>query len=218
MAKKIRVFLADDHPVVREGLKALINSQTDMEVVGEAADGLEARNKLLECKADVAVIDLSMPGLNGTQLTEWLTEKCSDIKVIALTVHEDRAYLKRLIQAGAKGYVLKRAAADELIRALHKVVAGDMYLDPSMTGELVRGLLQQGSSAIRSSGKQLSSREAEVARLIAQGYSNKDIASRLEISVKTVETHKARIMEKLGFQSRVELVRYAMDQGWLQSA
>ena len=123
MVAKMRVFLADDHAVVREGLKALINSQPDMHVVGEAADGRSARDQLTDCGTDVAVIDLSMPEINGTQLTEWLTRECPQVKVVALTVHEEQGYLKRLIQAGARGYVLKRAASDELIRACARSAA-----------------------------------------------------------------------------------------------
>lgn len=219
MVDKLRVFLADDHGVVREGLKVLVNSQRDMEVVGEAADGRAARDRLQRCQIDVAVIDLSMPGINGMHLTEWVTKACPDVRVVVLTVHEEIAYLKRLLQAGAKGYVLKRAAADELIHALRKVCRGEIYLDPSVAGRLVdRQLGAEAAMKPEVQQRPLTNREVEVARLIAQGYSNKEVAARLHISVKTVETHKARLMEKLGIESRVELVRYAMDEGWLQIA
>jgi DNA-binding NarL/FixJ family response regulator len=218
MKKKMRVFLADDHAVVREGLKALINSQPDMEVVAEAADGRTARDRLEKCQAEIAVIDLSMPEMNGVQLTEWLAGACPQIRVVALTVHQDTGYLKRLIQAGAKGYVVKRAAAEELIRALRKVSSGEIYLDPSVAGRLVERELRDVGYRSGEVDRPLTDREVEVARFIAQGYSNKEVASRLRISVKTVETHKARVMEKLGIQTRVELVQYAMNEGWLQVA
>jgi DNA-binding NarL/FixJ family response regulator len=188
-----------------------------MQVVGEAADGRAARDQLRDCGTDVAVIDLSMPEVNGTQLTEWITRECPEIKVVALTVHEEQGYLKRLIQAGARGYVLKRAAADELIRALRKVTGGEVYLDPSISHQIVQGMLQEGPTKSDRLEKPLSDRETEVARLIAQGYSNKEVAAHLEISVKTVETHKARLMEKLGCESRAELVLHALDQGWLNA-
>jgi DNA-binding NarL/FixJ family response regulator len=218
MKKKIRVFLADDHAVVREGLKALINSQSDMDVVAEAGDGRTARERLQKCQADIAVIDLSMPEMNGVQLTEWLAQAFPNIKVVALTVHQDTGYLKRLIQAGAKGYVVKRAAAEELIRALRKVWGGETYVDPTLGGRLVERERHVTTNVSGAVDRALTDREVEVARLIAQGYSNKEVASRLRISVKTVETHKARVLEKLGIQSRVELVQYAMDEGWLQVA
>jgi DNA-binding NarL/FixJ family response regulator len=218
MKKKIRVFLADDHAIVREGLKALVNSQPDMQVIAEAADGVTARDRLQSCQADIAVIDLSMPEMNGVQLTEWLTKACPQIKVVALTVHQDTGYLKRLIQAGAKGYVVKRAAAEELIHALRKVSAGETYVDPTLAGRFVERESQVLTNMSGVVDRPLTDREIEVARFIAQGYSNKEVASRLRISVKTVETHKARVLEKLGINSRVELVQYAMDEGWLQVA
>jgi DNA-binding NarL/FixJ family response regulator len=218
MKKKMRIFLADDHAVVREGLKALINSQRDMAVIDEASDGRTARDRLQDCDADIAVIDLSMPEMNGMQLTEWLTKACPQIKVVALTVHQDAGYLKRLLQAGVKGYVVKRAAAEELIRALRTVSAGETYIDPSLAGRIVEPEAHVATKASGTADRRLTDRELEVARFIAQGYSNKEVASRLRISVKTVETHKARVMEKLGIQSRVELVKYAMDEGWLQVA
>jgi two-component system, NarL family, response regulator NreC len=137
MTRKLRVFLADDHAIVREGLKTLINSQVDMDVVDEAGDGLTARTRLQNCQVEIAVIDLSMPEMSGVQLTEWLSRTCPQISVVALTVHQDAGYVKRLRRAGAKGYVVKRAAADELIRALRVVSAGETYIDPSLTGPII---------------------------------------------------------------------------------
>lgn len=213
---KLRVFLADDHPVVREGLKALINAQTDMEVVGEAGDGLGACEQVSQLRPDVVVLDVSMPGLSGAQAAERLRQTCPEIKVVALTVHEDRGYLRQLLEAGAVGYVLKRAAAQELIRAIQAVAGGGVYLDPALAGKVVGGFVRKSHGRVEAEGGDLSEREAEVVRLVAAGHSNKEIAGHLELSVKTVETYKARSLEKLGLHSRADLVRYALQRGWLR--
>lgn len=213
----LKVFLADDHAVVREGLKMLVNAQSDMKVIGEASDGEAACARPRDCGPDVIVMDISMPLLNGAEATRRVKASCPDVKVLALSVHEDKSYLRELLEAGASGYVLKRAAAEDLIKAIRIVAGGGVYLDPQMAGTLV-------SSFVRSrpplrgqiEGADLSEREAEVVRLIAQGHSNKEIAAQLSLSVKTVETYKARSMSKLGLSSRADLVRYALEQGWLQ--
>jgi DNA-binding NarL/FixJ family response regulator len=214
----LRIVLADDHVVVREGLKALINAQDGMTVVGEAVDGLTACQEARRLQPDVVVMDVSMPERTGSQATEWLTTECPRVKVLALTVHEDKGYIRQLLAAGAAGYVLKRAAADELIHAIRVVAGGGIYLDPTMAGKVVGGFVRRGASEADSRGSSLSEREAEVGRLTAAGYSNKEVAARLELSVKTVETYRARAMEKLGLQSRADLVRYAVQQGWLQDS
>ncbi len=216
---KLRIFLADDHAVVREGLKSLINEQADMEVVGEASNGNAALECTGECQADVVIMDVSMPELNGARATELLKRTCPQVKVLALTAYEDRAYLRQLLRAGASGYVLKRVAAEELVHAIRTVAAGGVYLDPALAGKVVDSFVRQQPSAGNSqSGNVLSEREMEVLRLIAFGHSNKEIAAQLSISVKTVETHKARLMEKLDLKSRTEIVRYALQQGWLQDS
>ena len=212
---KLRVFLADDHAVVREGLKALVNAQPAMAVVGEAADGLTACAQVALLAPDVVVMDVSMPGLSGSQATARLRLECPAVRVLALTVHEDRGYLRQLLATGAAGYVLKRAAPEELIQAIRAVAAGGVYLDPSMAGKVLGGFVRQ-AAADGAAGAELSEREAEVARQTAAGHSNKEIAARLELSVKTVETYRARAMEKLGLRGRADLVRYAVQQGWLQ--
>ena len=212
---KLRVFLADDHAVVREGLKALINAQPGMEVVGEAADGRTACTRAMETRPDVVVMDVSMPHLNGVQATRELHGLCPDVKVLALTVHEERSYLRDLIEAGASGYVLKRSAAEDLVHAVQVVARGDMYLDPSVTA-VVLGNFARTRPKDDHVTAALSDRETEVLQLIAHGYSNKDIAARLEISVKTVETYKTRSMEKLGLTGRADIVRFALHKGWLQ--
>jgi len=208
--------LADDHAVVREGLKALINAQSGMTVVGEAADGLAAVALTAELEPDVVVVDVSMPGLNGAQVTVRLREVRPDRKVLALTVHEDTGYLRLLFEAGAAGYVLKRAAAAELVQAIRAVAGGGTYLDPTLAGNVVDGFVCPPSE--QEAKAELSERETEVVRLIALGYSNKEIASQLKVSVKTVETYKTRSMEKLGMRGRVDIVQYAARRGWIKTA
>jgi DNA-binding NarL/FixJ family response regulator len=215
---KLRVFLADDHNVVREGLKGLVDAQDDMEVVGEAADGLSACERALSLGPDVVIMDVSMPGLGGAEATERITRTRPEIRVLALTVHEDRTYLRQLLEAGASGYVLKRAVAEELIRAVRTVAGGGTYLDPAVAGTLVGRLVHGPHSPGAGRGPELSDREEEVLRLIARGHTTRDIAARLDVSSKTIESYKARSMEKLGLGSRVEIVQYAVRRGWLSEA
>jgi two-component system, NarL family, response regulator NreC len=213
----LRIFLADDHTVVREGLKTLVNSQSDMAVVGEASDGAELWRVARECNADVVIMDISMPPVNGAQATLELRRQCPEIKVLALSVHEDSSYLRQLLEAGASGYVLKRSAAETLIQAIRLVAGGGVYLDPAIASKMASSLLATVATGAPPD-VELSEREADVIRLIAQGYSNKEIAAQLGLSVKTVETYKARAMDKLGLGSRVAIVRYALQRGWLQNA
>jgi DNA-binding NarL/FixJ family response regulator len=211
---KLRIFLADDHAVVREGLKTLVNAQPDMTVIGEASDGLKVWEDARDCAASIVIMDVSMPQLNGAQATVQLREHCPDIKVLALSVHEDTGYLRQLLAAGAAGYVLKRSAADMLIQAIRTIADGGIYLDPAIAGKVVGGLINKPAAG-EAPEAELSAREADVIRLIAHGYSNKEIATQLGLSVKTVETYKARAMEKAGLDSRVAIVRYALERGWL---
>lgn len=212
----LRIFLADDHIVMREGLKSLVNAQSDMNVIGEADNGRTALLKAKELNPDIVVMDISMPEMNGIQATERLKHACQNIKVLILTAHDDTGYLRQLLEAGASGYVLKRVAAEELINAIRVVVAGGVYLDPTLAGKVVSGYV--GTRRLRGAPQcnKLSERETEVLRLVAWGYTNKEIASYLNLSVKTVETHKGNLMEKLDLKSRVEMVRYALRQGWLR--
>ena len=213
---KLQIFLADDHMVVREGLKTLINGQPDMLVIGEAGDGETAWQQARECQPDVVIMDITMPGLNGVLATTRLKRACPQIKVLALSVHDDTSYLRQLLTAGAAGYVLKHAAADDLIQAIRIVAAGGIYLDPALAGHVVARYVQVPGVTGALLGTELSERETEVVQRIAHGYSNKEIAAQLNLSVKTVETYRARAMEKLGIDSRAELVRYALEHGWLR--
>ena len=212
----LRILLADDHVMMRGGLRSLVNAQADMEVVGEAGDGRAALLKARELQPDVVVMDVSMPELNGIQATERLKGCCLKTKVLALTAYDDNGYLRQLLEAGASGYVLKRAAAEELVKAIRVVAAGGVYLDPALAGKVVSGYV--GKKKLRGAlqGSGLSEREEEVMRLVAWGYTNKEVASYLNISVKTVETHKTNLMEKLDLKGRADVVRYALRQGWLR--
>jgi DNA-binding NarL/FixJ family response regulator len=213
--KKLRILLADDHKIVREGLRLLINSQPDMQVIGEAANGKEVLVKARDLKPDVVVMDLSMPELNGLQAAERLNAEHPGIKVVALTAHEDESYLRQLCKVGAAGYVLKRSAGDELVKAIGTVAKGGVYYEASLAS---KALAKQGAGSPvkgESRASDLSEREKEVLIMLAWGYSNKEIAGRLKLSVKTVETYKLRIGEKLGLRSRTEMVQYALRQGWL---
>ncbi|MCA1567726.1 MAG: response regulator transcription factor [Acidobacteria bacterium] len=213
---KLRVLLADDHALIRDGVKGLINGQADMEVIGEAGDGREAWHKVKSLQPDILILDITMPDLNGVQATERIKRDVPNVKVLILTAHEDKGFLQQMLQAGVSGYMLKRAAAAELIRAIRVVAAGGIYIDPEIASKIVTSYVGRQSSRESVQGGDLSEREEEVLRLIAWGHSNKEIAVRLNISVKTVEGHKSKIMEKLGLKNRVEVVRYALHRGWLQ--
>jgi DNA-binding NarL/FixJ family response regulator len=217
-AAPLRVLLADDHEMVREGLKALVNAQTDMEVVGEAADGRAAVRCAQELLPDVLVMDISMPGINGLKAAERVKELCPQVRILTLTRHADAGFIQQLFAAGVSGYVLKQSASEELVRAVRAVAAGSNYLDPQITGKVIGGYVSGRKSKVGhdEAAKELSERETEVLRLIAWGYSNKEIAARLDISVKTVEAHKANTMKKLDLRSRIDIIRYALLQGWLQ--
>ena len=211
-------MLADDHKVVRDGLRLLIDGQRDMRVVGEAGNGKEALRQARDLKPDVVVMDLSMPELNGLQATERLKADQPKVKVVALTVHEDPSYLVQLCKAGAVGYVLKRSAGDDLIHAIRTVAGGGLHFDATLANQALKG--RPGDSPHKDGlhPGDLSEREKEVLILLAWGYSNKEIAGKLGLSTKTVETYRDRISEKLGLRSRTQIVQYALRQGWLNEA
>jgi DNA-binding NarL/FixJ family response regulator len=214
-AAPLRVLMVDDHPVVLAGLKALVEADPDFQVVGEAGDGRTALRMAQQLVPDVVVLDVSMPGMNGIEVAVALLAERPECRVLVLTVHEDRAYLRQLVEAGVLGYLLKRSASDELIRALHAVVAGGTYLDPAIAGKVVGRVSRSAANLQPGQAAELSEREADVLRQVARGHSNKEISAQLNISVKTVETYKARAMAKLGYRNRAKLVRYAAGQGWL---
>lgn len=217
---KIRVLIADDHAVLRAGLRMLIGGQADLEVIGEAADGEEAVRKVLETRPDVVIMDITMPGIGGIKAIERIHQASPETRVLVLTMHDVPAYLRSVLAAGASGYVVKRAADSELLSAIRGVHRGRTVLDPTLAARVVQGGVRTRGPATQVAGGPtaiLSQREREVLELVAQGYTNQQIADRLGLSVKTVETYRARLVEKLGLRSRADLVRYALDSGILGS-
>jgi two-component system, NarL family, response regulator NreC len=212
----IRLFLVDDHMVVRAGLKMLISAHPDMTIVGEAEDGDAACEGVADCQPDVVIMDISMPRVNGIRATERLKQRCPDVKVLVLSMHDDTSYLRQMLAVGAAGYILKHTAADALIQAIRTVAAGGLYLEPGLAEHVVSRYVRRPTAATELLGAELSEREREVVQRVSQGYSNKDIAAQFSLSVKTVETYRARALEKLGLTSRSALVRYALEHGWLQ--
>jgi len=215
--KRLRVLLADDHVTVRRGLKLLIDAEPDMEVIGEAGDGNEAVQKARELNPDVIVMDISMPGASGLDATRTLKTIKPDAVIVTLTRHPDSAYLQELLRAGVSGYVLKRSAPTELLHAIRAAAAGGQYLDTTLTAGVTAGFAGKDARA-KMPATALSDRESEVLRLIASGYSNKEIAAHLSLSVKTVEAHKANAMRKLELTGLIDIVKYAILQGWLNNA
>ena len=215
MSEKIRVLIAEDHQTVREGVKLLVDAQSDMEVVGEAGDGDLAVKEAVRLGPDLVLMDISMPGVNGLKATKKLRAVSPDIKILILTRHTDDGYLQQLLGAGANGYVLKQSAPTELINAIRTIAAGNAYLDPGLTRKVMGGYASNAGS-LRGEGKrELTDRESDVLRLIAFGYSNKEIGTQLDLSVKTIEAHKSNAMRKLGIASRIDIVKYAILQNWL---
>ncbi len=210
--RRVRVLIADDHAVVRAGLRTLMSSEDDIEVVAEAADGEEAVRLAASVRPDVVVLDISMPGSGGVAATERITKELPDVRVLALTMHDDRGHLKSMLDAGASGYVLKQSPREDLLRAVRAVSGGEPFVDPRLAGAVLRS----STPAADEDAAPLSGREAEVIRRIAWGESNKAIARSLDISVRTVETYKARIADKLGLRTRADIVRYAVKEGWMQ--
>jgi two-component system response regulator NreC len=212
---KLRILVADDHAILREGLAVLINGQSDMAVIAQAANGREAVALAKAREPDVAVLDVSMPEMGGAEATEQIRAHCPNVRVLALTRHGDQAYLRRLLQAGASGYVLKKTAADALISAIRVVAQGGTYVEPGLAGPLLQHAFTLGTTRGGHTREALTSREEEVLRAIAWGESNKEIAAELGLSIKTVESYKAAALDKLHLRTRADIVRYAVTRGWL---
>ncbi len=216
--KKIKVLLVDDHAILRAGLNRLLSEQGDIDVVGEAGNGREGVQKVHELNPDVVLMDIGMPVMNGMEATRQIKKRHRDVKILVLTMHDNEEYLFQVLQAGASGYVLKKAADSDLVNAIHVVYDGDCFLYPSAAKMVVEDYLEKIKSGQEpaSSYDALTDREREILALVAEGYTNREIAESLFISVKTVETHKANIMEKLNLHKRAELVHYAIKKGLLQ--
>lgn len=213
--KKIRLLLAEDHTIVREGLRSLIDSSEDMEVVGEVGDGREALKKVEEIELDIVLMDIRMPGLNGIEATRQIKKHFPDVKVLILSMHPDDEYVLEALRAGASGYILKQAAHEELFTAIRAVYRNDVFLSPSVSKKVVETYIQSNKSVIMELSvlEKLTPREREVLQLIAEGKSSKEISSLLFISPSTVETHKAHLKEKLGLRKTADLIRYAYRKG-----
>jgi two-component system response regulator NreC len=211
----MRILIVDDHGVLRAGLRSLLNAEPDLQVVGEAADGRTGLRLAAELSPDLVLMDISMPGMSGIQVTRQLKETLPGTRVLILTLHEDESLLREAIRAGASGYILKQAVEAELISAIRAVGRGDLYIHPAMT----RALLKDVSPLLASEEnptEPLSPRELEVLRLVAQGHTNRQVAEKLHLSVRTVESHRANLMNKLGLSSPAQLVRYAIEHGLLE--
>jgi two-component system response regulator NreC len=207
----IRVLIADDHGVLRAGLRALLNTESDLDVVGEASGGIQALVLAARLQPDVMLMDISMPDLDGLEVTRQLAQQQPQIRVLLLTIHEDEAILREAIRAGAAGYIIKRAVESELINAIRSTAAGGMYVHPTLARVLLEDIARPPTTARATAD--LTARETEVLQAIAEGYTNRQIAERLHLSVRTVETHRANLRAKLDIRSRAGLVRYAAEKG-----
>ena len=212
----IRVFLCDDHAMLRAGLRALLAAEPGLEVVGEAGDGADGVEQAVALRPDVALLDITMPVLDGLEATRRLHRLAPDVRALILTMHDDPEYLFQALEAGASGYVLKRAAEADLVEAIRTVVTDRAFLAPAAQQRLVADYLERRARGeVSPPVEKLTPREEEILALLAQGHTNQEIAERLVISIKTVETHRAHILDKLGLRKRAELVRYARTHGLL---
>ncbi len=207
--RAIRVLLADDHTIVRQGLKLILAAQPDFEVVGEAANGREAAELAEKLRPDIVLMDVQMPELNGIEATRRMVTANSRVKVLVLSMHKEALYVREVLKAGARGYILKDAIDTELLSAMRSVARGDGYISPAVSGALLTDYREQSSNPLDT----LSTREREVLQLIAEGKTNKEVATKLNLSVYTVDSHRGKIMEKLNLHSAGELVRFAMKNG-----
>lgn len=213
-SKIVRVLLAEDHTIVRKGLRSLLDGETGIEVIGEAGDGREAIEKVRQLRPDVVLMDITMPGLNGLEATRQIKKRFPEVKVVILTVHTTEEYILQILRAGASGYVVKQAAPTELLSAIQAAYRGDSFLSPSISAKVIEEYIRQAEAmAERNSYNRLTDREREVLQLIAEGHSNREIAELLHISVKTVETHRTHLMDKLDLHNTAELTQYAIRKG-----
>lgn len=212
----ISILVADDHAIVRSGISLMINSHSDMNVIGEAQDGEEAVHKALELQPDVMIMDLNMPKVSGLVATKQINEANSAIRIIVLTMHDDREYIFRVLQAGASSYLLKSHPENDLIEAIRTVHRGDAYLYPNATRMLLEDYIQKSTSSTDVNLMKLTGREQEVLSYLAKGYTNREAGEQLFLSTKTIESHRSKIMEKLDLKTRPALVEYAAKNGFLE--
>ena len=214
---KIQIVVADDHAILRSGLRMLINAQPDMEVVGEAEDGIEAAHVIQDVNPNVAILDVTMPRSGGLDAIKEIVARNRTTRILLLTMHEEPAYLRTALAAGAAGYVLKKSVDADLLSAIRAVYRGRTYVDSELAEVLVRDAFSKDDGASSAAGSVLSDRELQVLKLVAEGFSSREIAEQIYISTKTVETYRARFAEKLGLKSRAQIVRYALNLGLLSS-
>lgn len=212
--QKMKVLLVDDHAMVREGIRALLDAKPDLEVVGEASNGQQAVEFVQKLQPDVVLMDVSMPEMNGIEATRRIVGLNSDIRIIGLTVHESQEYFFQMLAAGACGYILKGATADELVEAIRSSMEGGVSLTPVMTAQLVKQFLRYRDPLLPDDDHGLTTREMEVLRLIATGLTNQEVADQLQLSIHTVQSHRAHIMRKLGLEHRHQLMKYAIRHGY----
>lgn len=217
MKQAIRIVLSDDHPIVLAGLRNLIEAEVDLDLVGEATDGQAALAMICDLKPDVAVVDISMPEVNGIELSARLAKESPNVRVLVLTVYEERSFVMRALAAGVKGYVLKRSVAKNLVHGIRAVMNEELYIDPSLTDEIRQGFAKVAMNPDAGDPSSLTEREASVLKFLAKGLTIKEIAGRLDLSAKTIATYKARASEKLRLKSRADIVRLASTQGWLEN-
>jgi len=210
--EKIRILLADDHTLVRSGIRSLLEDEPGLDVIGEAEDGRTAVSMASQLKPDVVIMDIAMPLLNGLEATRQIKIQCPDVKVLILSMHDNEEYIRQVLEAGAMGYILKDAAARELISAVQSVYRGEAVLSPAVTRLVIEDYLRWGGTRPQDEGDGLSPREREVLQLIAEGYTNKQIAEILSISIKTVQAHRNSLMGKLDLHDRGELIKYAIQK------
>lgn len=212
---KTKIFLVDDHKMVRQGLKALFAHEPDIEIVAEAENGRDALNRLTELQPDVVVMDISMPGLNGIEATRQIRQLYPEVKVVVLSMHTNEEYVFQMLQAGAAGYVLKQSDSLEVLAAIRAAVSGGSFLSPPISRTVIEGYIHRIEARTQPEEIEvLTAREREVLQLLAEGLPNREIAGQLNISVKTVETHRSNMMNKLNLSSKTELVKYALRKGW----
>lgn len=209
----IKILLADDHQIIRDGLASLLEQQKDMQVVGQAEDGRQALRMALDLMPDIVVMDISMPNLNGIEATAQLRKDCPGTRVVALSMHSDKRFVAGMLKAGARGYLLKNSAFNELVQAVHTVMSGETYLTPKIAAVVINDYIQSNRGEKAAGLEALSSRERETLQLLAEGKTTKQIAGELFISVKTVETHRQNVMKKLGIFNMADLVKFAVREG-----
>jgi DNA-binding NarL/FixJ family response regulator len=215
---EIRILIADDHVVLRTGLRMLLEAQPDLKVVREVSNGVELLKQIVPGEVDLILLDLTMPGLGGLEVLPLLRKTAPNVRILVLTMHDDESYLRQALHEGASGYVLKKAADSELIAAIHAVMRGEIYVHPALTRTLLEDILPAAPASTVSPWDSLSDREREVLLLVARGHTSANIAESLKLSSKTVETYRARGMEKLGLRSRAALVQFAISHNLLRQS